>query len=187
MKDLGSAFGASVPDCGALRRCQQHLVGEGLVSNFVGPTTQSTVLRSPQAGRTVSWNRIELSLSIAPCERSVMARSPASAPHRAGRSMEEAAQCDRRCLCGAFGSIEETSATSEAVTSPSLPLQWMHPRTVKTAELLNFLVEAPCNIRHLIATALLAPSGSRLAALHEYSLGGSAWPPEAAVAGQRSI
>ena len=55
-----------VPDCRALRRCQQHLVGKGLVSIIVVPTTKSTVLRSPQAGRTVSWNRIEHSLSIAP-------------------------------------------------------------------------------------------------------------------------
>jgi hypothetical protein len=66
MKDLGSAFGASVPDGRTLRRCQQHLIGKGLVSIIVGPTAKSTVLRSPQAGRNVSRSRIEHYLSIAP-------------------------------------------------------------------------------------------------------------------------
>jgi len=126
MKDLGSAFGASVPDGRALRLCQQQLIGKSLVSITVGPTAKSTVLRSPQAGRNVSRSRI-------PCP-SHRRKGPcllvAQRAHRAGRSKEEAAQCDRRCLWGVFGSIEETSATSEAVTAPSLPFQWIPPRSV---------------------------------------------------------
>ncbi len=126
MKDLGSAFCASVPDGRALRLCQQHLIGKGFVSIIVGPTAKSTVLRSPQAGRNVSRSRI-------PCpshrlkDLCWLVAQPA---HRADRSEEEAAQCDRRCLWGAFGSIEGTSATSEAVTAPSLPFQWIPPRSV---------------------------------------------------------
>jgi hypothetical protein len=126
MKDLGSAFGASVPDGRALRLCQQQFIGKRLVSIIVGPSAKSTVLRSPQPGRNVSRSRI-------PCpshRRKGLCLLVVQRAHRAGRSKEEAAQCDRHCLWGAFGSIEETSATSEAGTAPSLRFQRIPPRSV---------------------------------------------------------